>query len=392
MSRPFHFASFLMGGFEACFARNEHGARIDMLRSTRHDEYCREDYRLLKDTGIFTVRESLSWHQIDRGNGQYDFSRFERIMQTAREEGMQVIWSLNHFDIPDDTDPFSPAFVERFTSYALEAARTIRRYTEGTMYLIPINEISFFSWFAAEIGVWAPYAHNRGFEFKVQLTRCVIDFIRRLRLTDPDVRFVHADPYMHRFCLPDADHATRQFVHDFNENDLFQAWDIVSGRMMPELGGQPDFLDVVGIHYYVYNQELVREAKPDPAHPLPRFKFKALELDDPLRMNFDEILKVVYDRYRKPLAITETGSFGILRVPWWERIFRETDRAIEQGIPVLGICSYPVIDRPDWHDGHLTNSGFWDFEAGDATCRRIPHEGVLQVVRQYTGERKSDPA
>jgi hypothetical protein len=39
---------------------------------------------------------------------------------------------------------------------------------------------------------------------------------------------------------------------------------------------------------------------------------------------------------------------------------------LKQGIPLWGVCIYPIIDRPDWD--HLTpwhNAGLWDVELKD---------------------------
>ena len=373
-----------MGGFEACFARSEHGQRHDMLRTTRHDVQCRSDYRLLKEIGITTVRESLSWHQIDRGSGEYDFTFFEKIMQTAQEEEMQVIWGLNHFDLLDDIDPFSPELVNRFVVYAVAAAKTIRRYTEGVMYLIPFNEISFFSWISAEIGVWGPYAHGRGKELKMQLVRCVIGAIDAIREIDSQVKFIHIDPIMNRTCTSDSDIPVQRFVTDFREI-MCEAWDMVTGRIHPELGGQPHYIDFVGLNYYIYNQEEVSmRYEFESNHP--HIHIHPLDWDSPLWAPFDRIMQNIYDRYQAPIIITETGCHGALREQWWHRLLGEVDRAISNGIPVSGICSYPIVDRPDWHHGHLTNSGFWDFVAGDPQCTRIPQEQVLSIIREYVAE------
>jgi len=87
-----------------------------------------------------------------------------------------------------------------------------------------------------------------------------------------------------------------------------------------------------------------------------------------------------------PILITETGCHGSLREQWWNRLLPEVDQAIAEGIPVLGLCSYPIIDRPDWHQWHLTNSGFWDFAADDPNCTRIPQEQVLRIIREYLAD------
>ena len=383
MLHPTIFSSFFMGGFEACYARSEHGKRHDMLRLTKHDVQCRSDYKLLKDIGITTVRESLSWHQIDKGNGQYDFAFFEEIMQIAKAEDMQVIWGLNHFDLID-IDPFSPVLVERFVAYAVEAVKTIRRYTNGILYLIPFNEMSFFSWISAEIGVWGPYAHQRGGELKIQLTKCVIGAIQAIRKIDPSVRFIHIDPIMNRTVQPGSEGALQRFVDDFREI-MYEAWDMVSGRVRPELGGQPYYMDAVGLNYYIYNQEEVTIRYEESSNH-PHFDIQRMDWDSPLWRSMNDLMQEVYERYKVPILITETGCHGSLREQWWNRLLPEVDLAIAEGIQVLGLCSYPIIDRPDWHQWHLTNSGFWDFAADDPNCTRIPQEQVLRIIREYLAD------
>ena len=35
---------------------------------------------------------------------------------------------------------------------------------------------------------------------------------------------------------------------------MFEAWDMLSGRVQPELGGDERYLDVIGVNYYDRNQ------------------------------------------------------------------------------------------------------------------------------------------
>jgi hypothetical protein len=79
----------------------------------------------------------------------------------------------------------------------------------------------------------------------------------------------------------------------------------------------------------------------------------------PLRNLYMEI----YERYQKPIALTETSHPKEDRPDWINMIAEETAAVIEQGVPFYGVCLYPIIDRPDWD--HLTpwhNAGLWDAE------------------------------
>jgi hypothetical protein len=50
--------------------------------------------------------------------------------------------------------------------------------------------------------------------------------------------------------------ATEQQVIDAQHahEHQYQVLDILSGRICPELGGSPDYLDILGFNYYYNNQ------------------------------------------------------------------------------------------------------------------------------------------
>src|SRR3954469_23726850 len=138
------FRSFIIGGFECSTHRLRNGRRLDLVHSTRHDEFAASDYRLLQSHGILTARDGLRWTLIERSPGVYDFSSAVSMLAAARQTGMQVIWDLWHYGWPDDIDIFSAEFIRRFVAYAREAIKYISEYTDVPL-VSPINEISFFS-------------------------------------------------------------------------------------------------------------------------------------------------------------------------------------------------------------------------------------------------------
>jgi beta-glucosidase/6-phospho-beta-glucosidase/beta-galactosidase len=369
------FRSFMWAGFECTYARVANGKRLDILHETRHDEYCRIDYNLIKDLGIYTAREGLSWSEIDKGS-HYDFSRFEKMMEIGNEEGIEQIWDLNHFDYPEDLDPFSLEFIERFARYAAEAIQVIRKYIAGTIYIAPINEISFFSLIGGDNGNWAPYATGRGFELKKQLVKASIKAMDAIWAVEPNVRFIQVDPIFYRTAKRPFTDTTLKIAREFKEIK-FQAWDMLCGKLCPELGGHPKYLDILGANYYYYNQEWVI---PDLENG---FTYKTIPWFSKHRISVAKMLNEVYTRYRRPIVTTETGGWGDLRKIWWKRTFKQIDEALDSGLPVYGICSYPIVDRRDWDHGHLTNSGFWDFADDDPTCIRIPHPNTIEIVKNY---------
>jgi beta-glucosidase/6-phospho-beta-glucosidase/beta-galactosidase len=350
-----------------------------MLKASRHDEYCRMDYTLAKQLGVTTVREGLSWHQIDTGTGIYDFSRFEPMMKIGQEEGMQQIWDLNHFDFPDYLDPFSENFPKKFGEYAKRAIEVIRKYQAGTLYISPINEISFFAWIGADRGVWSPYkkGQHNGLAFKQQLVRASLAAMKSIWSIDNDVRFIHIDPFMRRVAVEPAHRKVTKSVNEFNNLVRFEAWDMIAGKTYPEVGGEPHYLDIVGMNYYFHNQEFVFSREKNAV------EYAAMEWDSQARIPFWQMIKEVYDRYQRPIVISETGSVGELRSEWWKRTLKEVDEGITRGLPICGVCAYPTVDRPESVNYLLRLSGLWDFKDDDPDLVRIPHENSLRVISEY---------
>ncbi len=381
------FKSFFMCGYECTYALVEKKERFDLLKASMHDQYCKEDYQTIKKLGIETVREGLAWHQIDKGSGEYDFSRFEKMMQVGKEEGVQQIWDLNHFDYPENLDFFSHDFIARFSEYAKRAINLIRKYQTGTIYIVPINEISFSAWIGADRGLWAPYKTGpaNGFAFKKQLVRAAIAAMDAIWKEDNDVRFIQVDPILRRIPRDPSNKKVATIAREFNDEIRFQAWDMLSGRVLKEeVGGNPKYLDIIGINYYAVNQEWIM------VHPETKDIYQVMiPPGAPEHLNFTEILKLVHERYNRPMIISETGSHGEFRPSWWEKILKETQEAIAAGMPIHGICAYPTVDKPSSLHFLWPQSGLWDFDPIDPACHRHGNEATLVVIKDFIEKNRS---
>jgi hypothetical protein len=50
-----------------------------------------------------------------------------------------------------------------------------------------------------------------------------------------------------------------------------------------------------------------------------------------------------------------------------------------RGVPLEGVCLYPIIDRHDWDNpAHWHHSGLWDVKAEGGVCRRILNAGYAR--------------
>ena len=127
---------------------------------------------------------------------------------------------------------------------------------------------------------------------------------------------------------------------------------MLTGRAAPELGGREDYLDILGLNYYAANQWEV---------PCGRKLHWDAGSNDPRWVPLHRLIAEVYRRYQRPLFLAETSHYGIGRAPWLEEVTLEVLLALQQGVPLEGVCLYPILDRFDWEDRtHWHNSGLWD--------------------------------
>ncbi len=370
--------SFWMAGFECSCQINSAGARLDMTAAVQHDIYAAEDYRRLRDVGIASARDGLRWHLIDRG-GSYSWESWLPMLEAARDEGVQVIWDLCHYGWPDDLEFFSAAFVDRFARFSQEAARLQLEQTGVPGFYSPVNEISFFAWGATRDLIF-PYAHGRDSEFKRQLVRAAIASVDAVRSVDPAARFLYPEPLIHnvppRWRPWNTEPAARQRASQF------EAWDMISGRAAPELGGAERYLDVIGVNFYAANQWEV---------PAGRKLHWDAGSDDPRWRPLHLLLEEVWERYRRPMVIAETSHYGIGRAAWLDETARECRLALDRGVPLEGACLYPILDRFDWEDStHWHNSGLWDMVPDSrGHYARVLNEEYARSVRAAADLRRA---
>jgi beta-glucosidase/6-phospho-beta-glucosidase/beta-galactosidase len=381
------FKSFWMGGFECSTHRLPRrkamatfaGQRLDLIASTHHDEFALEDYQRLQQVGIRTARDGVRWHLIEKSPFRYEFSSLVPMLRAARETQTQVIWDLLHYGWPDGLNVWSAAFVERFARFARATAEVILEETGAPIYVTPVNEISFVAWGGGDAGFLNPFAKKRGPELKAQLVRASIAAIEAVREVDPSSRICHAEPIIH--IAVDPDYPEEAAATEGYRMSQFQAWDMLAGRISPELGGRPEFLDLLGVNYYSNNQWIHQ----DPHLPPSRRRKDVLLLPShPLHRPVREMLREVYERYRRPVFIAETGIEGEARPSWLRYIGQEARAAAAAGVELEGLCLYPIIDYPGWGDDRHCYSGLWGYaddngerEIYDPLAHELAHQQQL---------------
>lgn len=363
-------SGFFFAGFECATGYNVHREWIDQIAATGHDVRMHADYQALRQVGLLAARDGVRWPIVDRGD-RFDLSSVVTLIDASQRAGVQVIHDLFHFGYPDGLDPLGPDFAPRFAEYCHVVARCLRRYGEPPFWLSPINEPSYFAWAGGEVGRFAPHQNGRGWDLKVALARAAIAGTNALWDELPQARIVSVDALC-RVVPPLGDgHDLLSAVADFNDRIVFQCWDLISGRLCPELGGSPRHLGILGVNYYWTNQwEIGRDNAP-------------LVEDDPRLLPLHVLLAQAWQRYGAELLMTETSHVGARRASWVMHIAEQARLAIGAGVPLHGICLYPILGMPEWHARDVwVPMGLWDIEP-ETGARHLyrPMLEALDLVR-----------
>lgn len=150
--------------------------------------------------------------------------------------------------------------------------------------------------------------------------------------------------------LPDA-HPDSEMLAEVESNKQYQAWDMLSGRLSPELGGDPRYLDLIGANYYHDNQwELFTHQKLN------------WHLGDVRRKPLHEMLEALFERYQRPILLAETSHVGSGRGAWIKDVSSEVAHALLSGVDIQGFAFIRSLTGPTGRtvrNGTTAGCGTW---------------------------------
>ncbi len=343
---PSPFPSFFLGGFECSTHRRADGHRLDLVAATRHEALAAADYAALAAHGIRGARDGVRWHLVERVPGEYDWSSVLPLLRAARAAGVRVAWDLSHYGYPDHVNPWGDAFADALARFAAAFARLAAAEEGAPPILCPVNEISFWAWAGGEVGYFNPGARRRGEDLKRRLVRASLLAARAARDAVPGSTILSVDPLVRVVPRTPAD-AHAAAARDAGQ---FEAWDALLGHRWPDLGGDADGYDVMGVNLYWNNQWFHRG--------------RTIRVGHPLHRPFRHLLIEAHRRTGKPLIVAETSIEGAPRAAWLRHLSNEVRGAIRAGVPVGGICLYPVLSHPGWTDDRYCPNGLFEMGGG----------------------------
>ena len=375
MAREGIFPTFFLSGFEcSTFIWKDQGRR-DLCEETQHRRFADADYGRLPGLGIAVAREGIPWPLVDRGPAGFDFSYIDPFIEAMNRHKVLPIWDLCHYGYPDHCDPFSEDFRASFAAYARAAAEYVTARVRGPYFFTPMNEITFFGFMAGEWGWAAPFGKDRETRRLLRVAMCAADIagVKAIREVMPEARMVHIDPLIHVVPPRDRPDLAEAARHEAEE-DAFFGFDVISGRIHPELGGSPEVLDIVGVNNYSFGQMEYREEGPH----------TSLEPDDDRIVPLADLIESVWKRYGNPMIVAETSGLQGGRDEWLNDVVNEALAAVNRGVDLHAVCMFPAVDMPDWHTGKWLNNGICDLVLQpDGSLQRVPFQPYVDALRGW---------
>ena len=156
------------------------------------------------------------------------------------------------------------------------------------------------------------------------LVTAAIAAIRAMWAVNPDIQVVHTEPMIN--VVPHPARPDDAAPAEAHRQAQYAALDMLSGCTGPELGGREEYLGVIGVNYYVHNQWIYpggHGTMIEPSHSRYRPVW--------------DMLRELYERYRRPLFVAETGIEGSQRAAWLRWVSAEVAAARAEGVELHGI-------------------------------------------------------
>ena len=392
------FTEFVWGsGIECSFLPH---INVDQFRWTQHDRFWRDDLRRAKEElGIKHLRYAFPWHTIQPERGKFDWSYSDERVAEFDKLGINLLLDVMHFGTPlwlkqAVGDAEFPEALENYTE------QLVTRYSGSVKTWCPFNEPLVSALFSGDLGFWPPHSRKwRGYmpvlSRVIQATSRSIRAIRRIQpeatvlLCDAAENFKTRSPQLElevkrrnlrRFVVMDLllgrvdrHHPLFSWLTSYGMSELDIDW----------LRANPQAPDVLGLDYYPHSDWQI---EPDGNSVRQR------RADNPVGLY--GVASAYYNRYGIPLMLTETSVDGkpINREIWLDTTLDHIRRLREEGIPMLGLIWWPMIDQLDW-DGALTHRigkihqvGLWGLSRQkDGTLTR----SATPLIRQFRDAMKA---
>jgi dTDP-4-dehydrorhamnose reductase len=391
----------LWGGVECSVVRVGENFR-NQIEATGHSHRI-SDLELVASLGIKTMRYPVIWETVcpTRSEPPDWLWQDQRLHELRRLGIAPIAGLLHHGSGPSFTSLLDPEFPELFASYAASVAR---RYP-WIEYFTPINEPLTTARFSALYGHWYPHASDSALFFRALINQCagISKAMKAIREINPGAKLIQTEDLGKTFSTGLLGYQAR-----FENERRWLSLDLLCGRVdaksawwpiltssgisesiLSSFVSSPCFPDVIGINHYLTSERYLDEnlaPYPERSHGgNGRHRYADVEAVRVKLPGADtglaERLSEVWDRYRRPLAITEAhlGCTDDEQVRWLLDVWSTSSRMKRAGVEIRAVTIWSLFGAYDWNSLLTRMNGYYEPGAFDAR-HKPPRRTVLSRV------------
>ncbi len=335
-----------------------------------------QDIELAASLGTNAFRTSIEWARVEPREGVIDqkaVAYYHDLLKQLKGNGQTPIITLHHFATPqwfnDQGGWENGANAEKFGRWAAFVAKEFGNDIE---YYITHNEPNVYVAGAFLAGAMPPGKKN-----PIAALKAVNTMVKGHRLA---YHAIHQNDAQSKvsFNWYTAEWALRGLMGVGDESEAEKAVKADEGGMMNSMASENGnrTIDYVSFDYYckLSAKQLLNLPRQDRWEVYPVGMYNAL--------------KRFHKRYNLPILIAENGMAtwdGQARADRWTRAaylvahVREMQRAMAEGVPVLGYVHWSITDNYEW-GSFSPRFGLFRVECRDKNYTRIPTDGVKAFV------------
>ncbi len=376
----------------------------DQVHETGHHHRAEADIGLLAAAGLKTLRYPLVWERNDPSD---EAARrwHDRQVSSLHAHGISVIAGLLHHGAgPPGTSLLDPLFPERL---AVHAGRMAQRYPSVWAW-VPVNEPLTTARFSCLYGHWHPHLRDEGAFLRAVVNQCraALLAMRAVRAAVPDARFVHTEDIGRVFSTSALD---RQAGY---ENDRrWLSLDLLCGRLtrahpwrgflethgvpashLDELATGEAAPDLIGVNHYATSDRFLDHRLSLYTGGL-RGGNGELEYVDteavraglaPGTTGWEPRLREVWQRYRRPMAITEVHlgcADPAESVRWLMEAWEAALAVRAEGADCVAVTAWALFGLVDWDSLLCERRGRYEPGAYDVGCHPPRPTAVAAAIQ-----------
>lgn len=352
---------------------------------------------------VSALRYLASWERVSRSSGEW--GRIEKDVLSLLGRNIRPVMGLiHHGSGPPHTDLLSPDFATGLAAHARETARRFPWVREWT----PVNEPLTTARFSALYGFWYPHAlEERAFWTallnQIDATRLAM---REIRAVNPDAILVQTEDLGRTYATA--------FLKDqsgFDNTRRWMTWDLLGGKVdaghpfwrrlvgmgfgdrLRTILDDPCPADVIGVNHYLTSDRFLDHR----THRYPRENsggnfdaryadVEAIRVLLPPPVGLAGALRETWQRYRKPLAITEchNGCSREEQMRWAAEAWSTARRIKSEGADIVAVTSWAVTGSRNWASLLTRHDGPYECGVFDSRAATLRATALAPLVRELS--------